>query len=149
MRSALPLPCATQVPEQARMTGSTAVTRPLAGRLTTKPPSMSSWMYGSRFDTTMIWSPLSCVRSSVRSRSAVHSVSGPCERRYSSSKSRSRARKSAANGASSGAGNNGLTSPSPRISARAPLTHPRQLNCATTTVMKAITRPSAVMRPIR
>jgi hypothetical protein len=33
-RSALPLPCAIQVPEQARITGSTAVTRPLAGRLT-------------------------------------------------------------------------------------------------------------------
>ena len=34
-RSALPLPCAIQVPEQARITGSTAVTRPLAGRRTT------------------------------------------------------------------------------------------------------------------
>ena len=31
-RSAEPAPCAIQVPEQARITGSSAVTSPLAGR---------------------------------------------------------------------------------------------------------------------
>ena len=34
-RSAVPLPCATQMPEQARMIGSSAVTMPLAGTCTT------------------------------------------------------------------------------------------------------------------
>jgi hypothetical protein len=44
--SALPLPCAIQVPEQARITGSTAVTRPLAGRLMMMSLSSAarSWM---------------------------------------------------------------------------------------------------------
>ena len=91
----------------------------------------------------MTWSPLSCVRSRVRRRSAVHSASGPWERRYSSSRSRRRARRSAANGASSGAGSSGLSRPSPRMMARTPLTQPRQLSCATTMVISAITRPSA------
>ncbi len=39
-RSAEPLPCAIQVPEQARITGSTAVTRPLAGRRTSMPSAV-------------------------------------------------------------------------------------------------------------
>jgi len=34
-RSAVPAPCATQTPEQARMMGSSAVTMPLAGTCTT------------------------------------------------------------------------------------------------------------------
>ena len=38
-RSAEPLPCATQTPEQARITGSSAVTRPLAGWSTLMLPS--------------------------------------------------------------------------------------------------------------
>ena len=43
-RSPLPLPCAIQVPEQARMTGSSAVTRPQAGCITFMPPCPSrSW----------------------------------------------------------------------------------------------------------
>ena len=45
----------------------------------------------------MTWSPLSCVSSKVRRRSAVHSFSGPCERRNSSSMSRRRALRSADN----------------------------------------------------
>ena len=36
-RSALPLPCAIHVPPQARITGSSAVTRPLAGRVHSMP----------------------------------------------------------------------------------------------------------------
>ena len=47
-RSALPLPCAIQVPEHARITGSSAVTRPLAGCCTRMPSGVLTWMYGSR-----------------------------------------------------------------------------------------------------
>ena len=36
----------------------------------------------------------------------------------------------------------GRSSPSPRINARIPCTHPRQLSCATTTVISEITAPS-------
>ena len=43
-RSALPPPCAIQVPEQARMTGSSAVTTPLAGRCTSMRLSRCTWM---------------------------------------------------------------------------------------------------------
>ena len=43
-RSAEPLPCAIHVPEHARMTGSTAVTRPLAGRCTCTPLATCTWM---------------------------------------------------------------------------------------------------------
>ena len=50
-RSAVPLPCAIQVPEHARMMGSSAVTMPLAGTWTTGPDGPVLWMYGSRFET--------------------------------------------------------------------------------------------------
>ncbi|MCK7502395.1 MAG: hypothetical protein MZW92_80425 [Comamonadaceae bacterium] len=40
----VPLPWAIQVPEQARMTGSSAVTRPLAGRCTSIAPPARTWM---------------------------------------------------------------------------------------------------------
>ena len=43
-RSAEPLPCAIQVPEHARITGSSAVTRPLAGRCTWMPAGVRMWM---------------------------------------------------------------------------------------------------------
>ena len=43
-RSALPLPWAIQVPPQARITGSIADTRPLAGIWTVMPPSVWLWM---------------------------------------------------------------------------------------------------------
>ena len=57
-RSAEPLPCATQTPEQARITGSSAVTRPLAGCSTAMPPSVvRSWMYGSRLARITTFSP--------------------------------------------------------------------------------------------
>ena len=49
-RSAEPLPCAIQVPEHARITGSIAVTRPLAGCCSRMPSAVRTWMYGSRFD---------------------------------------------------------------------------------------------------
>jgi hypothetical protein len=48
-----------------------------------------------------------------------------------------------------GAGIKGLSRPSPRMMARAPLTQPRQLSWATTTVITAMTNPSAAIRPIR
>ena len=41
-RSALPLPCATHVPPQARRMGSIAVTTPLAGRMQSALPLFSS-----------------------------------------------------------------------------------------------------------
>ena len=45
LRSAVPLPCAIHVPEQARITGSIAVTSPLAGRRTmTLPSAACSWI---------------------------------------------------------------------------------------------------------
>ena len=68
-RSALPLPCAIQVPPVARITGSSAVTRPLAGRVHSMPTVSfwprsqfhnpralrlrRMWMYGSRLATTI------------------------------------------------------------------------------------------------
>ena len=58
-RSAEPLPCAIQVPEQARITGSSAVTRPLAGRCTWMPSGVRTWMYGSRLETTITSLPCS------------------------------------------------------------------------------------------
>jgi len=48
-----------------------------------------------------------------------------------------------------GAGSNGVSRPSPRRMARAPLTQPRQLSCATMTVIAAMTRPRTVIRPTR
>jgi hypothetical protein len=58
-RSAEPAPCAIQVPEQARITGSSAVTRPLAGRWIsiTLLSFFRTWIYGSRFDTMRTSSP--------------------------------------------------------------------------------------------
>ena len=70
-RSPLPLPCAIHVPPHARITGSSAVTRPLAGTIhdrlvcSPRPPNQLehaaparaavrfTWMYGSRFATTI------------------------------------------------------------------------------------------------
>lgn len=42
--SAVPLPWAIHIPEHARMTGSIAVTRPLAGRVTLMPSSPLMWI---------------------------------------------------------------------------------------------------------
>ena len=120
-RSALPLPCAIQVPEQARITGSTAVTSPLAGRLT----MIAVWA-AARGCRARGWRPrspgrrCSCVRSSARRRSGFHSASGPCARRNSSSRSRRRARSSAASGASLRRGSSGRSRPSPRSRPRTP-----------------------------
>ena len=71
---------------------------------------------------------------------------GPWARRYSSSRSRMRKRISAARGAISGVAIIGRTRPSPRSRPRAPDIQPRQLSCATTTVISAIVRPSAAMK---
>ena len=95
----------------------------------------------------MTSSPRNCVRNSERRRSAFHGASGPSERRYASSRSRRRARRSMARGASSPEEAIGRIKPSPRMSARAPETQPRQLSWATTTVMRAMTAPSpAIIR---
>jgi hypothetical protein len=53
-RSALPAPCATQVPPEAIMIGCSAVAMPLAGRMhSTVPSGRRRWMKGSRFEATM------------------------------------------------------------------------------------------------
>ena len=74
----------------------------------------------------------------------------PALRRYSSSRSRSRARSSVGQRLQfAGGGSIGRIRPSPRRMARMPDTQPRQLSCATTTVTSAITRPSTAMNMIR
>ncbi len=76
-RSPLPLPCATHTPPVARMIGSSAVTRPLAGRIHVSSSPTRLWMYGSRLATTTTRTPL---RRSLRSetrRSRDHSLSRP------------------------------------------------------------------------
>ena len=114
-RSALPLPCAIQVPEQARITGSTAVTSPLAGRLTTMPPSAALVDVGLavRDDDDLVAAQLGA-QQRAQALGGSTRPAGPGERRYSSSRSRRRARSSAASGASSGAGSSGRSRPSPR-----------------------------------
>jgi len=53
--SAVPAPCATHTPEQAWISGSNAVTSPLAERLTTMRPSAArSCRIGSRLASTTI-----------------------------------------------------------------------------------------------
>jgi hypothetical protein len=83
----LPEPLAIHVPLQARKTGSSAVTTPLAGISTLIDLSFSpkTCMYGSRFETT--YSGLSCnlLRKLTRSRSAVQSEAFELRSRASSS----------------------------------------------------------------
>jgi hypothetical protein len=77
-RSALPLPCATQTPEHARITGSSAVTRPLAGCWTCSWPSgRRVWMYGSRLATTTTFSPPSSALRTVLRRWGVQALGWP------------------------------------------------------------------------
>src|SRR5438093_1195195 len=56
----------------ARMIGSIAVTRPLAGRHSAMLSPWRTWMYGSRLDTTITSCPGRSVRRMARSVSGVH-----------------------------------------------------------------------------
>ncbi len=71
-RSAEPLPCATHTPEQARITGSRAVTRPLAGWITLMPPFVFTCMYGSRLARITMRSPCRNWRRVARRRAGLH-----------------------------------------------------------------------------
>ena len=146
-RSALPLPCAIHVPEHARITGSSAVTRPLAGRCTRMPCGVFTWMYGSRFDTTMMSSPRISPRSTARSVSCVQRCCDSSVGRNWCSSSRSSACTSRAIGRSSGAVSaDGRRMPSPRRSARRPATQPRHDSWAMTTVISATHADSAAKK---
>src|SRR6516225_10298042 len=65
LRSAVPLPCATQMPPEARSNGSSADTMPLAGGWHSILPLTYLWMYGSRLATTISGWPAR--RSSISS----------------------------------------------------------------------------------
>jgi hypothetical protein len=75
-RSALPLPCATQTPEQARITGSSAVTSPLAGWSTSmaSPRARGCRARGSRGSRPLA---LQVLRRVARSRSGSTARPGP------------------------------------------------------------------------
>ena len=90
-RSASPLACATHTPPQARITGSIAVTRPLAGVTTWIWPSFQTWLTGSRFETTTSGRSPSRILANCLSRSSVHRV-WPIRRSAASSSAAARAR---------------------------------------------------------
>ena len=77
--SASPLPWATQTPPHARITGSSAVTTPLAGTSAWTWPSRMTWLTGSRFETTKSGRPSKRSRTNCLSRSSVH-VDSPARR---------------------------------------------------------------------
>src|SRR3972149_4830522 len=101
-RSAVPLPWAIHAPEHARMTGSRAVTSPLAGRDTSMRSPRRAWIYGSRLGTTRISSPRRSSRRMVRRASGDQVTWLSSRARYSDSMSRISARRSLAMGRSSG-----------------------------------------------
>ena len=129
-RSAEPLPCAIQVPEQARITGSSAVTRPLAGRCTSDAVAAVAYVdvglaVGDDDDVVAVQlAAQHGAQGLLRPRCAGCSSRG----RYWRSSSRISARTSRAIGRSSGHGDplDGRSRPSPRSSARMPCTQPRQ-----------------------
>ncbi len=125
------------------MIGSMAVTSPLAGRQVAITSPCLTWMYGSRFDTTMTSCPGRSEWRIARSVSGVHASCSSSRDRCSASRSRISARRSPAMGCSSGASSTSEERhrPSPRSRACSPFTQPRQLSCATTTVMSAIAPP--------
>ena len=114
------------------------------GRWIAMPPFSRTWMNGSRLDTTITSAPRSSRSRISRSVSGVHESRSSSRSRCSDSRSRISVRRSSAIGCSSDPGrrDDGRSSPSPRISARIPCTHPRQLSWATTTVITEITAPS-------
>ena len=144
-RSAEPLPCAIQVPEQARITGSSAVTRPLAGR----------WI-----SITLSVVPHVDVRLAVRddqhlvalqvlAQDAAQRVRAPAglalvaraalafevaHQRLQVARDRPQLRRGRRASRSASA-----AAPSPRSSALMPATQPRQLISAMTTVISATT----------
>ena len=150
-RSAVPLPWAIHAPEQARITGSSAVTSPLAGRDTSMRSPRRAWIYGSRFDTTRTSSPRRSLCRMVLSASGDQVTWLSSRARYSDSMSRISARRSLAMGRSSGsvawgAVPAGRSRPSPRSRARTPSIHPRQLSCAITTVISETIAPSPMKK---
>ena len=141
----MPLPCAIQVPEQARITGSSAVTSPLAGRCTDpcrRAAHVDVGLAVGDDDDLVAAQP---IVSNERNAAGVHVIAPTsCDRR-SLRRSRSIARRSPTSGCSSGLGcENGRMTPSPRSIARTPATQPRQLICAISNVISASTSPSPV-----
>jgi hypothetical protein len=84
-RSASPLPWATHSPPQARITGSMAVTTPLAGVCTVTWRPCHAWLNGSRFETTISDRSPKRLRMNCLSRSSVQTVSLSRRSRASSS----------------------------------------------------------------
>ncbi len=103
--------------------GDEAARRALDARC--RRPSVRTWMYGSRLDTTITSLPCSSLRSVARSACWSQMRWLPSSGRYCRSRSRIRSRRSRAIGRSSGAvaDDAGRRMPSPRSSARSPL-HP-------------------------
>jgi hypothetical protein len=99
----------------------------------------------------MTWSPLSWVRKSVRRRWASTPVSRPSDLPVLVFQVAQPGTQIGRKGRQFGRvlQASGLSSPSPRMMARTPLTQPRQLNWATTTVMMAITSPNTAISPTR
>src|SRR5262249_39343831 len=82
---ASPLPWATQVPPEARITESSAVTTPLAGALQTiRPPPWLCW-YGSRLETTTILRRVRRSTISSRSPDGPRDMPSPCRFRAAES----------------------------------------------------------------
>ena len=98
----------------------------------------------------MTWSPCNWVRSRVRSRSGIPVPPAAPGRDGTRPRGRACASGSRRPGAPFPASPIiGRSRPSPRSSPRTPETQPRQLSWATTTVISAITRPSAPMNRSR
>ena len=129
------------------MTGSTAVTRPLAGRCTCTPCAVRTWIYGSRFETRITSSPENWSCSRWRSVSGFHrAATSSCSRRSFACRAAGRAgRRPEARSSGRGCANGRIT-PSPRSIARTPATQPRQLRCATAIVINATATPRMVNR---
>src|SRR3989344_4280702 len=90
--SAFPLPCASHTPPHATITGSSAVTSPLAGtdHFISFLPTFSC-TYGSRLETTYIGRSLRCALMNSCRRSAVHGLSSFSRRMRASSEAEERA----------------------------------------------------------
>src|SRR3989338_7633496 len=90
--SAFPLPCASHTPPHATITGSSAVTSPLAGadHFISFLPTFSC-TYGSRLETTYIGRSLRCALMNSCRRSAVHGGSSFSRRMRGSSLAAERA----------------------------------------------------------
>ena len=141
-RSAEPLPWAIHVPEQARITGSSAVTRPLAGRCTRMPSAVADVDVGLavRHDDDVVAAQLAAQRRAQRllvpdALAAVERPVLPLEvadqlAQVAGDRAQLRRRGRRA----------GRRMPSPRSSARRPCTQPRQDSCAMTTVISATLR---------